>query len=178
MGAEPHAAPPGEAPCSHLPQPSHGDIPPPKQEQLCASRAPVILGTKEHCLGGGNGLTCSHKGSGRGLGGPLHSPAQLAHTGVVPAPGPFLKGGGSCNAHSSVQTRHGASRTPWGCRQGEPGAPHLLLALTTVVLIGAISTRLGEVADQLGTDTAPVITGELLGHAVAGTSPARQCHGS
>lgn len=85
-----------------------------------------------------NGLTCSHKGSGCGLGDPLHSPAQLAHAGVVPTPGPFLEGGRSCNTHSSAQPRHGASRTPRhceGCRQGELGAPHALLALTTVVLI-------------------------------------------
>lgn len=56
--------------------------------------------------------------------------------------------------------------------RGELGAHRL----TTEFLIRAISARLGKVTGQLAANAAPIIAGELPGHAGAGTVLAWQRH--
>lgn len=78
----------------------------------------MVLGTTDHCLGGGNSLTYED-GIGR-LSGSLHTPVQLPDTDIVPAPSPGLEGGCSCKSSGSALLGHRASRGL--CRHLHPPA--------------------------------------------------------
>lgn len=105
----------------------------------------------------------------------------------MPTPVPLLKGGGSCKTKRSLLCTMELPRlpqpklgVPWAplpqphhdSGRGELGAHRL----TTEFLIRAISARLGKVTGQLAANAAPIIAGELPGHAGAGTVLAWQRH--
>lgn len=165
-----------------------GALPPWQRPQhSCPATTPSWLGAGGPCtsgsptvgypLSGGHSLTC--EGGVGVLPALVHSPAQPPHAAIVPAPGPCLKGAGSCKSpglasltgHPHPLAVPRGARVPFTSR----GAWSLLPALTAALLVGAIRTGLGEVAAQLCPYALPsALTGHLPSRAGACAHLARQ----